>query len=429
MYKTTNDVEKSLGLKYYFTPNKGIDGKIKVIPEDFIVQEILRGGIILPLKRDKPIMPASNNGKYLRIILFKRGVDTLTAINKLSKISKIPFSNFQFLGLKDARALTSQLISVKCDGCNINGINNINTKNIEVLSSYKSNTHVSTHELWGNKFTVTIRTEEDDEKLFENMTIIQSFLSFKQLPSYFGHQRFSVNEPFNHIVGKLILKRMYDKAVKLILSRRHHEFDLLLEETLANEKYMKIDYENKEYFSISERIPTFIMKIFLQSYQSYLFNIFINKRIDMGIPIEYAIEGDIVSPLETTVFREEDILFTNNKNIEKVNGLIKRGLFSILYPIPGFSLWKMPKDEAYEPIAKVMEEEKISLNEFLFKEFPEISMVGYYRPLKFKVYNFTWNITKEGNILCRFILKKGFYATIVLREIIKPSHPDKSGFK
>lgn len=425
-YETKSDSEKLIELKYYSTP-KDIsigDFHIKNIG-DFIVQEVLRGWLTLPLNEKYGVfLPVSCKGNYIRVILAKRGIDTITAIHIISKIVNIPLDEIQFLGLKDAKGITSQLISFKYT----KKLGKLKNRNISIICSYESCAPVSTQELWGNKFTITLRKSkkegDNNGKLLENMIKLQKLISTNALISYFGYQRFGMLPPLNHIIGKNILNRKYHDAIKIILSNKtinnvNNKYRLRYEKEITN----LMDKFRGNYLYVFKNIPRIITKIFLQSYQSFLFNKMINKRIELGLPLDQVVIGDIVGYSEATIYKDDDITVVTNSNFDKINRLVKQGRLSILYPLLGYLTEKrrMPSGEAYEPIAKVIEEEKICLNDFLFDDIPEISLAGYYRPLTFRVYNFLWHLTKNNDIKCSFFLKRGFYATIVLRELIKPS--------
>jgi tRNA pseudouridine13 synthase len=424
MFDTTNsEIDQEIGLKYYATPKdlSIVNARIRENIDEFVIQEVLRGGIILPKKDVSNFtVPLYGGGEYLRIILVKKGVDTLYVISKLSKKINIPISDMQFLGLKDSKGIAIQSISMKYkNGIYVNKIKGT-IEGVKILRWYKSYAPLSSHELWGNRFTTIIKVDkvEDVKSIITKMAKIQKIFSLSSIFSYFGYQRFGTERPFNHIIGKNILNRNYDEALQKMFEKGNYdtfnENEEIMEEKLRNTFLKNIE----------------VVRIFLQSYQSFLFNKMINKRIEKRIPLEEAISGDIVGPAETTLYREEDIIEVTENNINKINYLIKRGILSILHPLPGYltDKRKIPRGEAYEPIAKVLDEEKVMYKDFLFKEFPEISLAGYYRPLTIKVHNFTWYLTKDDNIYCNFLLKKGNYATIILREIVKPKNPSEVGF-
>jgi len=443
-YKTRNIEEESVGLKYYSTPiNININNFCIKNIEDFIVQEVLRGRIILPVsKNHKAFLPVCCKGDYFRAILIKKGIDTISAINFISKVLNIPFSEIKFLGLKDARGITCQLISIKRSIECIKNIRKVKSNNVKMLYLYESCAPVSTQELWGNRFTIILRkknTEGEDKDTnteLQNMIKLQKLITTNHLISYFGYQRFGSSSLSNHIIGRYILRRDYESAIKTILSSKNVKSNGRVND-LNLDNCLKFRYEDdlielfekceKDYSRIFEKLPHIIVKIFLQSYQSFLFNKMINKRIEMKLPLHQAVVGDIVGYAESTIYKEEDIISVTHKNLNNINNLIKKGYLSILYPLLGYATdrKKIPTGEAYEPIVRIIEEEKLCLNDFLFKEIPEISLAGYYRPLTFRVYDFLWSVTKENNIVCKFLLKKGFYASIVLRELIKPERNAK----
>lgn len=56
------------------------------------------------------IDPASRH-KYIHFKLFKSGIDTMSALFKLSKITGISQKVFSTAGLKDKRGITTQMVS------------------------------------------------------------------------------------------------------------------------------------------------------------------------------------------------------------------------------------------------------------------------------------------------------------------------------
>ncbi|MEK7828364.1 MAG: tRNA pseudouridine(13) synthase TruD, partial [Deltaproteobacteria bacterium] len=74
--------------------------KIKVKPEDFIVEE-------------KADLKFHKGGEHRVYLLTKRGFNTVDLLLRLSKKLGIPFSNFSYGGKKDRHALTTQYITIK----------------------------------------------------------------------------------------------------------------------------------------------------------------------------------------------------------------------------------------------------------------------------------------------------------------------------
>ncbi|MCS7097204.1 MAG: tRNA pseudouridine(13) synthase TruD [Candidatus Methanomethylicia archaeon] len=444
-YRTKSEVEKNMGIKYYSTPmDINLTGfYVKKKLGDFVVHEILRGKIILPVKKvGKIYSPVEDEkGKYLRIVLVKKGVDTFSLLNFISRKFNVPLSEIGFLGLKDARGITSQVISIIFgkNGMSFDDVKEIKKmKSIKMLNVYRSCAPVTSHELFGNKFTIILRGREDavNDDFIHNIIILQKLLQNKSLPSYFGYQRFGLKPPFNHIIGKSIIREENEKVIKLMLMKKEERG---LDKNFTYENF-GFDYEDylikvleKGYEKNTEKIeelPKIVIRFFVQAYQSFLFNEMINMRIVKDISLTYPIVGDIVGPYHSTILKNEDIIVVTDRNIDKINDMIRKGIFTVIYPLPGYlvDIMKKPIGDAYEPIAKIMDSEKINFQNFLLKEIPEISLAGYYRPLTFRVYDFILCETKNCKITCSFTLKKGFYATLVLRELIKPEKPQDVGF-
>src|SRR5438874_10423499 len=76
----------------------GIGGTIKQRPEDFFVQEI-------------PIYEPCGQGEHVYCEIQKVGIPTFEAINRLGRALYISTRDIGYAGLKDARAVTRQILS------------------------------------------------------------------------------------------------------------------------------------------------------------------------------------------------------------------------------------------------------------------------------------------------------------------------------
>lgn len=91
-------LDSDIGIFAYSTKFKGVGGKIKSSPEDFVVSEILD---------EKALSKFSKIEGYAVYRLKKHGIDTNHA---LSEIFKIHGLRLKALGLKDANATTEQFV-------------------------------------------------------------------------------------------------------------------------------------------------------------------------------------------------------------------------------------------------------------------------------------------------------------------------------
>jgi tRNA pseudouridine13 synthase len=91
--------------------------------------------------------------------------------------------------------------------------------------------------------------------------------------------------------------------------------------------------------------------------------------------------------------------------------------------LPGYS-FKSTDGRFEKSLSLLMKQENISPKDFYLKEMQELSVQGGFRQLPLLVNDFAYS----DNLLVKFKLPIGSYGTILLRELMKPDDPIKSGF-
>ena len=91
--------------------------------------------------------------------------------------------------------------------------------------------------------------------------------------------------------------------------------------------------------------------------------------------------------------------------------------------LPGYS-FKSTDGRFENSLSVLMKQENISPKDFYLKEMQELSVEGGFRQLPLLVNDFVYS----DNLLIKFKIPMGSYATILLRELMKPDDPIKSGF-
>ncbi len=356
-------------------------GYIKEREEDFVVIEI-----------PKEIERAPD-GEYTYFTLVKKGWTTMQAIAKIAKRCHISWKRFSFAGTKDRNGVTTQLVCVK--GVKEESLKKIKIKDIEIRDIFYSNHKLTLGDLYGNRFVITVR----DYAAKNIKEVLSDFSEFVQLgiPNYFGEQRFGIQRPNNHIVGKLILMERYEDAIKEILaqsypmegeeSRKAREF--LMEnwkdwKEAYNRfpKYMNIERmilyhlmrHPNDYVNSLRRLPKNISKIFVYSYQSYIFNRSLSLMKKRGLLWDFELE-----------------LVGYDSELKGIGSSV---------------------------VEEILEEEGITKSDFRVASYPEISCRGSKRrtlvfPKEFKVESL-----RRKSYTVSFILPKGSYATVVMRELI-----------
>jgi tRNA pseudouridine13 synthase len=327
---------------------------IKEKPDDFIVKEITN-------KTFNKV-----NGKYLIYKLKKISRNTEDCIQFLSRSLRIPRKYCGFAGTKDKNAITEQFISIyniknlKSRVENLKGAENFSLEFIGYLDS-----PLSLGDLQGNKFEIIIKNI--DEKTERNIPYF--------IVNYFDEQRFS---KLNKEIGKTIIKKKFKSTVELLT--KQNQLNKEITETYK-----------QDYIKIIRTIPKKILKLFVHSYQSYLFN-----EICKGIIKK---EG---YPYKKIDYSQGELFF-----------LVKEPT-NCKVPLLGFGS-EITQNQSI--VDELLKKEEINLRDFIIKQIPELSSFGTERDFIVKVNNFE-SERQENSIKISFDLGKGSYATIVIKKVM-----------
>ena len=393
--------EKECGIGNFLVPNAIIFPLIfNKSPSTFKVFEVLPNKQIITGK-DKDSILIEEPGLFHHAILSKSSIDTPGAISLLVKKLKIPPNYISYAGLKDAEAETHQRISLFDFAGNPK--DKIEFERFIVHSLTRARYEVNLGDLFGNHFQVQLdltQEEESDQFTKEIANRIQELTDYG-FPNYFGLQRFGASRPISHIVGKFILQGKYREAVEAYLTTQSSYEDLEVTETRRNlaetgnfkeflqclpKKYQyeinlaqSLQKQPNNYRKAFNTFPNEIKKLFLHSYQSYIFNRMVSTY------------------LQNSNFLEEK----GEKNFPLINADTK------------------PEDLEYEQrdlLVSILDEDDISLEYFANKDFKWFSNKNHLRKILVKPRNLSFKIAKS-HLDLEFTLSKGSYATMLIREL------------
>jgi len=433
-------LDKMLGMETYVSDFNGIGGKIKVFLDDFIVEEISFDGSIAHISEDSRYFLGDRN-EYLWFILVKRGIDSISAIRIIARFLGKSYKIFSFAGFKDSRAFTAQFVC----GRNIYYEDLIRFYDpfgrvfVRVLG-YRP-FKIIPGMLYGNRFRIIVRD------IFLIDDIDRFFSEVKFFPAYYGYQRFGTIRPNTHIIGKYILMGRFKDAIyeliahpypyepenikeirRIIGEKWDFKYGLRVMPRKLSHEYVVLKYlakHNENYIGAIRNLPFSIRRLMVSAYQSYIFNKVLSRRILRNISIIYPEIGDIIGILDENG-SIRGIMNVNSMNIMDCRRLIDEGKAVLLLRLLGYGSI-IGSGVQGEIEREVLEEEGISLDIFKSKSMPELSIKGGYRATSFTLENLSYRVDK--NILfLSFILKKGFYATIFLRELMKPRNILSAGF-
>ena len=394
-------IDKEIGISVYTTKSTPISGKIKKNENDFLVREVLS---------EKAIDSFDNLDGHAVYLLKKSGIDTNHALIDIEKRYGLILKS---LGLKDANAKTEQYVYTYKK---INSLEEYNGKKYSAQRLGFVKKPISKKDMLGNYFEIRISDLNDP---------LPSFLGTENILNFFGYQRFGSKRPITHLVGKSIVKGDYEEALEYLLSfsskydsKKNNEIRKLISERKSESEVIELlpfsmDIERnllKQLSSDSDpknairSIPLALRRFYIQAYQSFLFN----KTLSLAHEFEEELS------LPTT----DDVCFDKNSILGKFENDPKQKL---AIPLVGHSYYKKSRFDYY--IKKILDEELLTPKDFFIKDFQEISVEGGFRNASLNYLNFKI----DGNTI-KFQLSRGSYATIMLREILKPSNPLDCGF-
>jgi len=400
--------ERIVGIECFYTADiPGIEGKLRTLPEDFIVIE-------------KPLLPdRDDNGLYSIIEITSRNWETNLLLKDLSKKLHISRKKINFAGTKDKRALKTQYMSIKAPP---EDILKLDINDVKIKFLYKSNKPIKIGDLTGNKFDIKVRNINlEKNELIGRLEKIGSIIKdIRGFPNFFGIQRFGIIRPVTHLVGKSIIEGDFKEAVKHYIAHpTEHE-----KEPERKARAFFHEESNGDYIEALKILPFNLLTMFVYAYQSYIFNRILSERIRKGLPIDKAVEGDIIMPFSKNMFRENELIPVTRRNIEKVNREIAKGKAYVTGLLVGYDP-VFAEGEMGEIEHRIIEEEKIDTRNFIIPEIPFLSSSGSRRSLLAPLDNLEWKINKDEindgklQVDFKFELIKGSYATSLLREFMK----------
>ena len=447
------DVDKLLGMDAYATKAAGVGGKLKESVDDFVVEEVLVDGTKASINGTVPsrvIGSSAQPQRFLLCTMVKRNWDTFIATKNVAKSLGIEQNRVQFAGIKDAKALTAQHITI--ENVSVEEAGKVDVKDLKVTPIGYVREMLSLFYLLGNNFTITIKnptvTQADAKEQIEQT--IQELTQQGGIPNYFGHQRFGTTRPITHLVGKALTQGNFEEAAMLFLAKpspyehpssrqarerleETHDFKAAVENfprQLRFERLMLTHLANNptDYVGAFQRLQPKLQALFVQAHQSYLFNRFLTQRMLHGLPLNEAVVGDFVVAVErsglplTTVDK-----VVTAENLVQINAAVKAGKMRVALPIFGMKQ-KLSGGAMGEIEHEVLATEGIGDGPIRLNELSRAGGKGGLRTVLTPVKDFKLLDASADSLRVSFMLLRGCYATVLLRELMKPSDPVNAGF-
>ena len=288
----------------------------------------------------------------------------------------------------------------------------------------------------GNKFKILIRETEDPDQDAETARHILSKLEEVGVANYYGWQRFGKNRPNTHRVGEYLVhndikgavdsyignpyegEKNHIKAARALYDEGEFEeaydsmpsgmrYEKMMLRELIKQRRKKGELDETSYKIALESLPKPLKRMFVHAYQSYLFNKAVSERSKLGI--NKYVDGDIIIDNEEHLVHEFDINMIDER-IKNFEVHPTAPLYGTKVPLAGGVVGELEE--------KIINDEKITLEDFECPKTPRLGSHGLRRAIRFKIWDVSAVSTSEG-VSVEFSIPKGCYATAVLREIMK----------
>ncbi|MCH7813494.1 MAG: tRNA pseudouridine(13) synthase TruD, partial [Planctomycetes bacterium] len=175
-------------LPYQTADSPGIGGRIKTEARDFRVEEL-------------PLYRPSGTGTHTYFGIEKTGLTTQQAVSRLAAaLGKRP-RDVGYAGLKDARAVTCQTLSV--EHVDPQRVERLDLPGIRIQWVDRHTNKLKLGHLAGNRFLIKIREVADPS--LPGVEAVLAALTRRGLPNYFGPQRFG-RRGDNAAIGRAALQ-------------------------------------------------------------------------------------------------------------------------------------------------------------------------------------------------------------------------------
>jgi len=385
----------------------GTGGRIKESPTDFAVGEL-------------PLYSPSGEGGHTFFEIRKVGLSTFQAVRTIAHALGVAANRISYAGLKDAQAVTCQVLSV--DGIAPEVVMAVQVPNVHILWAKRHNNKLRIGHLRGNRFTIRIRGVE--ESLVERCRAILDVLGQRGVPNRYGPQRFGQRGD-SDLLGREVVRRDARAFVQRFLGGPHPNESATVQEartafeagrwsealtlfpySMSDERralqtMIQSDGDDRR---VLAAVPRWLKTFFVSAYQSKLFNRVLDARLQT---LDQVYVGDLAMK-----HPGRSVFYVDDAEVEQPRAA--RFEISPTGPLYGYKMIQAAGRQG-ELEAAVLAAEDMALADFRVGE--GIKAEGERRALRFPVHE--PELWYDEGIMLRFWLPRGCYATAVLAEIMK----------
>lgn len=408
-----------------------VPAAIKQVASDFYVDEL-------------PLYQPCGTGTHTYFRIEKQNLPTIGAVRNLARALNVRQNQIGYAGLKDAKAVTRQWLSV--EHVEPARLEALAVPKVRILAISKHGNKLRIGHLAGNRFVIKLRPPALEGLAGDGsgrtpgaaavgisgylgvVERVLDVLACRGVPNYFGPQRFGARGDTWQL-GRAMLGQDWQACLEVMLGRpgpsdggdvlRAREmFEAgrfaeaadawpgnFRDERRACRTLAKSGSHRRAFFGVDKTLK----RLYISAYQSRLFNRILAERIDQ---LDQMMEGDLAwLHAKGAVFRVEDV--------DREQPRCRAFEISPTGPLFGYRM-TTPTGEPGRREQSVLSQEGLKTDDFRAPGAHKVK--GGRRPLRFVPSDCSVEAGRDeaGDLLeLRFTLPPGCYATAVLREICK----------
>ncbi|MCA9521239.1 MAG: tRNA pseudouridine(13) synthase TruD, partial [Myxococcales bacterium] len=332
-----------------------VNATFKAEPDDFRVDEL-------------PLYEALGEGPHVYLTLERRGQTTRELALELQRLFGLGEVDVGYAGMKDKLALATQAFSLHLPNIALDEVRRRVESEMAValVALTRHRNKLRRGHLAGNRFTITLRCSAEPERELATAARLIEELRAAELPNFYGAQRFGVDQR-NAMRGESILRR-------------------------------------------GHRPRSFKERLFVNAFQSALFNVWLAERIARG---DYAriLPGDVAQ--KRTSGGIFDVVPDER---DEAQARFDSGEIGYTGPMYGAKMREATAD------AGARERELLARSGIEEGAFRRAKLDGTRRIARVALDD-AFVATDEAGIRLVLTLPKGCYATRVVHELLKPNDP------
>ncbi len=419
--------EEEVGMLGFATSTPGTGGRLRAEPEDFIVVEESLVPVEVP------------GGRFTAVTIRLRNWETNRFVRQMSRRLGISSRRVRFAGVKDKRAVTTQLFTIEAP---VDSVRALHLADVEILSLVPTDRHIGLGDLVGNGFEISVTDMDvnDAEARRRVEGVLEEAGAAGGFPNFYGQQRFGVSRPVSHLVGReLVLGNVESACMTYLVHEGPGETDEAREarrnlredgdirqalrvfpKNLGNERNLleHLLHHPDDHKGAMERLPFNLQLMFVHAYQGVAFNLVVAERLRAGLPMDRPLEGDLLVPVdERGNPRHDQGIPVTGRNLAKAERQVAKGRALVSGLVPGTEA-PVAEGEMGGIERSVMERMGIEPGDFRIVDMTNLTSPGIRREIAMTGVDPAWELD-DGRVTFSFGLQKGCYATCVLREFMK----------